>query len=122
MLVKDKTRDIAILRTMGARRGAVLRIFLLCGGVIGCGGTLAGFVLGLGIALNFDALREGLLWLEETGLFGAELRFLIGLPSVVNGREVAVILVLGLGLSVLATLWPSWRAARIDPAEALRHG
>ena len=122
MLVKDKTRDIAILRTMGAKRGAVLRIFLLCGGVIGCGGTLAGFALGLGIALNFDTLREGLLWLEETGLFGAELRFLIGLPSIVNGREVAVILALGLALSLLATLWPSWRAARIDPAEALRHG
>jgi lipoprotein-releasing system permease protein len=122
MLVKDKGRDIAILRTMGAKRGAVLRIFLLCGATIGCGGTLLGFALGLGIAANFDALRAVLAWLEETGLFGAELRFLMGLPSVVDAREVAVILALGLGLSLLATLWPSWRAARIDPAEALRHG
>jgi lipoprotein-releasing system permease protein len=122
MLVKDKGRDIAILRTMGARRGAILRIFLLCGATIGCGGTLLGFGLGLGIATNFDALRRALLWLEETGLFGAELRFLIGLPSVVDPTEVGIILALGLGLSLLATLWPSWRAARIDPAEALRHG
>ncbi|MBW6397580.1 lipoprotein-releasing ABC transporter permease subunit [Roseomonas sp. HJA6] len=122
MLVKDKGRDIAILRTMGAKRGAVLRIFLLCGATIGCGGTLLGFALGLGIATNFDALRRGLLWLESTGLFGAELRFLIGLPSVVDPQEVGIILALGLGLSLLATLWPSWRAARIDPAEALRHG
>jgi len=122
MMVKDKGRDIAILRTMGAKRGAVLRIFLLCGATIGCGGTLLGFALGLGIAANFDALRRFLLWLESTGLFGAELRFLIGLPSVVDPKEVGIILALGLGLSLLATLWPSWRAARIDPAEALRHG
>jgi lipoprotein-releasing system permease protein len=122
MLVKDKTRDIAILRTIGARRGAILRIFLLCGATIGCGGTLAGFLLGLSIATNFDALRAALARLEATGLFGAELRFLIGLPSLVDWREVVVILLLGFGLSLLATLWPSWRAARIEPAEALRHG
>ncbi|MEO3471584.1 lipoprotein-releasing ABC transporter permease subunit [Roseomonas sp. CAU 1739] len=122
MLVKDKGRDIAILRTMGARRGAVLRIFILCGATIGCGGTLAGFALGLGVATNFPALRNGLAWLEETGLFGAELRFLMQLPSVVEPGEVAVIVAMGFGLSLLATLWPSWRAARIDPAEALRHG
>ncbi len=122
MLVKDKGRDIAILRTMGARRGAILRIFILCGATIGCGGTLAGFALGLGVATNFPALRRGLAWLEETGLFGAELRFLMQLPSVVEPGEVAVIVAMGFGLSLLATLWPSWRAARIDPAEALRHG
>lgn len=122
MLVKDKGTDIAILRTMGAKRGAILRIFLLCGATIGCGGTLLGFALGLGIAANFDALRRFLLWLESTGLFGAELRFLIGLPSVVDPKEIGIILALGLGLSLLATIWPSWRAARIDPAEALRHG
>jgi len=122
MLVKDKGRDIAILRTMGAPRGAVMRIFILCGATIGCGGTLMGFALGLGIATNFPALRRGLAWLEETGLFGAELRFLMQLPSVVEVRDVAVIVATGFGLSLLATLYPSWRAARIDPAEALRHG
>ncbi len=122
MLVKDKGRDIAILRTMGAGRGAVLRIFLLCGAVIGCGGTLAGLALGLGIAMNFEGLRGLLRALEDSGLFGAELRFLIGLPSVVEARDVAIIAATGFGLSLAATLWPSWRAARIDPAEALRHG
>jgi lipoprotein-releasing system permease protein len=122
MLVKDKGRDIAILRTMGARRGAILRIFVLCGATVGCGGTLGGFALGLGIAANFEALRRFLAWLEESGLSGAELRFLMHLPSVIDAREVAVIVAMGFALSLLATLWPSWRAARIDPAEALRHG
>jgi lipoprotein-releasing system permease protein len=122
MLVKDKGRDIAILRTMGARRGAVLRIFILCGATIGCGGTLMGFALGIGIATNFDTLRGWLQALEDAGLSGAELRFLMNLPSVVEPRDVAVIVAMGLALSLLATLWPSWRAARIDPAEALRHG
>jgi len=122
MLVKDKGRDIAILRTMGAKRGAVLRIFILCGATIGCGGTLMGFALGLGIAANFETLRGWLRALEEAGITGAELRFLMNLPSVVEPRDVAVIVALGFALSLAATLWPSWRAARIDPAEALRHG
>jgi lipoprotein-releasing system permease protein len=122
MLVKDKGRDIAILRTMGARRASVLRIFILCGATIGCGGTLAGFGLGLGIASNFPALRALLQNLEGSVTLPAEMRFLMQLPSVVDAREVAVIVAMGFGLSLLATLWPSWRAARIDPAEALRHG
>ncbi|MCB4822487.1 lipoprotein-releasing ABC transporter permease subunit [Roseicella aerolata] len=122
MLVKDKGRDIAILRTMGAGRGAILRIFLLCGATVGCGGTLIGFALGLGIATNFDSLRAGLLALEGTPLFRPELLYLTQLPAVVDPREVAQVLAMGLGLSLLATLYPSWRAARIDPAQALRHG
>ena len=120
MLVKDKARDIAILRTMGAPRGAVLRIFILCGATIGCGGTLLGFGLGLGIAANFPALKALLLQLEASVVLPAELRFLMSLPSVVDAREVAIIVAMGFALSLLATLWPSWRAARIDPAEALR--
>jgi lipoprotein-releasing system permease protein len=122
MLVKDKGRDIAILRTLGAGRGAILRIFLLCGATVGCGGTLIGFLLGLGIATNFDSLRSWLLSLEGTPLFRPELLFLTQLPAVVDPREVALVLAMGLGLSLLATLYPSWRAARIDPIEALRHG
>ena len=122
MLVKDKGRDIAILRTMGAKRGAVLRIFLLCGASIGCGGTLIGFALGLGIAANFETLRGWLSALEGSGMLTPELRFLMTLPSRVDAREVVIIVATGFGLSLLATLWPSWRAARIDPAEALRHG
>ncbi|BDG72566.1 lipoprotein-releasing ABC transporter permease subunit [Roseomonas fluvialis] len=120
MLVKDKGRDIAILRTMGASRGAVLRIFILCGATIGCGGTLLGFGLGLGIAANFPALKALLLQIETSVALPAELRFLMSLPSVVDAREVAFIVAMGFALSLLATLWPSWRAARIDPAEALR--
>ncbi|RAI60195.1 lipoprotein-releasing ABC transporter permease subunit [Roseicella frigidaeris] len=122
MLVKDKGRDIAILRTMGARQGAILRIFLLCGATVGCGGTLIGFLLGLGIASNFDGLRAALLALEGTPFFRPELLFLTQLPAVVDPREVVLVLAMGLGLSLLATLYPSWRAARIDPARALRHG
>lgn len=120
MLVKDKGRDIAILRTMGATRGAVLRIFILCGATIGCGGTLLGFGLGLGIAANFPALKALLMQLETSFVLPAELRFLMSLPSVVDAREVTIIVAMGFALSLLATLWPSWRAARIDPAEALR--
>jgi lipoprotein-releasing system permease protein len=122
MLVKDKGRDIAILRTMGAGQGAILRIFLLAGALVGCGGTLIGFALGLGIATNFATLRGWLLALEGTPLFSAELLYLTQLPSLVNPREVLSVLVMGLLLSLAATLYPAWRAARIDPIRALRHG
>jgi lipoprotein-releasing system permease protein len=122
MLVKDKGRDIAVLRTMGATRGAILRIFLLCGGSVGVGGTLIGFAFGLLVCTNFETLRAGLLALRGTPLFSAELLYLTQLPAVVEPREVVQVLVMGLVLALLATLYPSWRAARIDPAEALRHG
>ncbi|MBX9596497.1 MAG: lipoprotein-releasing ABC transporter permease subunit [Roseomonas sp.] len=122
MLVKDKGRDIAILRTMGATRGAVLRIFLLCGGSVGCGGTLIGFALGLSVCLNFENLRAAVLALRGTPFFSQELLFIVQLPAVVDPREVVQVLVMGLALSLLATIYPSWRAARIDPAQALRHG
>jgi len=122
MLVKDKGRDIAILRTMGARRGAILRIFLLCGATVGCGGTLVGFALGLGIATNFPTLRGWLARLDAVVPLSPEIRFLMQLPSVVEPRDVLAILAMGLGLSLLATLYPSWRAARVDPVEGLRHG
>jgi len=122
MLVKDKGRDIAVLRTMGARRGAILRIFLLCGATLGGLGTLIGFGLGLAIASNFATLRGWLLALRDTPLFSPELYYLTQLPVVIEPREVLLVLGMGLALSLLATLYPSWRAARIDPAEALRHG
>ncbi len=122
MLVKDKGADIAILRTMGASRGSIMRIFLITGTSIGLSGTLAGFALGLVIAENVEAIRTGLNSLLHANLFPAELYFLSRLPSVVDPTDVVTVVCMTMGLSVLATLYPSWRAARLDPVEALRYG
>jgi lipoprotein-releasing system permease protein len=122
ILVKDKARDIAVLRTMGASSGAILRIFLLCGASVGVVGTLIGFVLGLAFCLNIETIRQALQALSGTELFSPEVYFLSRLPAVVNPMEVAQVVGMGLGLSLLATLYPSWRAARTDPVVALRNG
>jgi lipoprotein-releasing system permease protein len=122
MLVKDKSSDIAILRTMGATRGAIMRVFLITGASIGVVGTIAGFGLGLLISLNVESIRALLSRLTNTNLFPAELYFLSRLPAEVNGSEVATVVGLAFGLSLLATLYPSWRAARLDPVQALRYG
>jgi lipoprotein-releasing system permease protein len=121
MLVKDKGRDIAILRTMGATRGAIMRIFLICGTSIGVLGTGIGFALGLVFCLNIESIRQALQALTGTELFNAEVYFLTRLPAVVDPHEVVQVVLMGLGLSLLATLYPSWRAAKIDPVEALRN-
>ena len=121
MLVKDKGRDIAILRTMGATRGMIMRIFLIAGASVGVIGTMLGFVLGLAFAANIENIRRWIEGLTGTDLFAAEIYFLSRLPAVVDPTEVTTIVLMGLGLSFLATLNPSWRAARIDPAEALRY-
>jgi lipoprotein-releasing system permease protein len=121
MLVKDKGSDIAILRTMGATQGAVMRVFLITGSSIGVAGTLVGFLLGTVICLNADAIRRFFSWLTNTELFRPELYFLSRLPAEMNAGETTAILVMALGLSFLATLYPSWRAARLDPVEALRY-
>jgi len=121
MLVKDKGRDIAILRTMGATQGGVMRIFLITGAAIGVAGTMAGCALGLLLASNVEALRLFLNRLLNANLFPAELYFLSRLPSSVDIRDVAAIAAMALMLSVLATLYPSWRAAKLDPVEALRY-
>jgi lipoprotein-releasing system permease protein len=120
MLVKDKGRDIAILRTMGAGRGAVMRIFCLCGATIGGVGTAAGLALGLLFCAYIEPIRQGLMRLTGTTVFDPEIYFLTRIPAVVDAWEVAQVAGLGLALSLLATLVPSWRAARIDPVEALR--
>jgi lipoprotein-releasing system permease protein len=121
MLVKDKGRDIAILRTMGATRGSVMRVFFLAGASIGVVGTLSGLALGVAFADNITTLQR---WLESftgTNLFAAEVYFLSKLPAVIDWSEVTVVVLMGLGLSLLATIYPSWRAARLDPVEALRY-
>ncbi len=121
MLVKDKGRDIAVLRTMGATRGAVMRIFLLCGASIGILGTSIGFLLGLVFCLNIESIRQFIQMLSGTELFSAEIYFLTQLPAVVDPNEVIQVVLMGLGLSLLATLYPSWRAARTDPVVMLRN-
>jgi len=121
MLVKDKGRDIAVLRTVGATRGSILRIFLLAGASIGVAGTLIGFAIGLLFCLNIESIRQALQSLTGTELFNAEVYFLTRLPAVVDPMEVAQVVGMGLGLSLLATIYPSWRAARLDPVEGLRN-
>jgi lipoprotein-releasing system permease protein len=121
MLVKDKGSDIAILRTMGATQGAMMRVFLITGASIGVVGTLVGFLLGTIVCLNIEEIRRFLSWLTNTELFSPELYFLSKLPADMNLKETLAVLVMALGLSLLATLYPSWRAARLDPVEALRY-
>jgi lipoprotein-releasing system permease protein len=121
MLVKDKSSDVAILRTMGATQGAIMRVFLITGASIGVVGTVAGFVLGTIFCLNAESIRHFLSWLTNTELFSPELYFLSRLPAEMNAGETTAVVVMALGLSLLATLYPSWRAARLDPVEALRY-
>jgi lipoprotein-releasing system permease protein len=121
MLVKDKSADIAILRTMGATRGAVMRIFLIAGMSIGVVGTLAGFLLGVLFCDNIESIRQGLMHLTGWNLFPAEIYFLSHMPAEMDTGEVTTVVVMALALTFLATLYPSWRAARLDPVEALRY-
>ncbi|WP_428247076.1 lipoprotein-releasing ABC transporter permease subunit [Ferrovibrio sp.] len=121
MLVKDKGRDIAILRTMGAARGSILRVFVIAGASIGVIGTFFGFLLGLGFAANIEHIRQFLQSLTGWQLFPAEIYYLSRLPAKVDSNEVLYVVLMGLALSFLATLYPSWRAARLDPVEALRY-
>jgi lipoprotein-releasing system permease protein len=121
MLVKDKGRDIAILRTMGTTRGAIMRIFFIAGASIGIVGTIAGLILGVLVCLNIDRIRGLIGWLTDTELFPAELYYLSQLPADMDTGETATVVVMALVLSVLATVYPSWRASRLDPVEALRY-
>ena len=121
MLVKDKGRDIGILRTMGAGRGAVMRVFFITGASIGVVGTLAGLILGVLFCWNIESIRQGLSWITGIGLFPPDVYFLSKMPAEIDVGEVTTVVLMALSLSVLATLYPSWRAARLDPVEALRY-
>jgi lipoprotein-releasing system permease protein len=121
MLVKDKGSDIAILRTMGATQGSIMRIFLITGASIGVVGTLVGFLVGMAICFNIEAIRQFLSWVTSTELFDPTLYFLSKLPAEIDFGETAAVLIMSLTLSFLATLYPSWRAARLDPVDALRY-
>ena len=121
MLVKDKGPDIAIMRTMGASQGAIMRIFLITGSSIGVVGTLTGFGAGLLVCSYIEEIRRFMSWLTSTELFTPELYFLSRLPAIMDVRETVAVVAMALALSFLATLYPSWRAARLDPVEALRY-
>jgi lipoprotein-releasing system permease protein len=121
MLVREKGRDIAILRTMGAARGSILRIFIACGASVGIVGTALGVVLGLLISFNTESIQHWLEYMMGHRLFPDELYFLSHLPAKVDYSEVLMVVAMALALSFLATIYPARRAASIDPAEALRY-
>lgn len=121
MLVKDKGRDIAILRTMGASKGAVMRVFLITGASIGVVGTLAGLALGIIFCLNIQRIKDFVSWLTETAIFDPNVYYLTKLPARIDVAETTGIVLMALTLSVLATLYPSWKASKLDPVEALRY-
>ncbi len=121
MLVKDKGPDIAILRTMGATSGAVMRIFFMTGAAIGTVGTIAGVLLGVVVCLNIESIRQFFSWLTGTILFNPELYFLSELPAQMSMGETVSVVVMALVLSFIATIFPAWRASRLDPVQALRY-
>ncbi len=121
MLVKDKGSDIAILRTMGATSGAIMRIFFMTGAAIGVVGTLAGVILGVLVCLNIESIRQFFSWISGTVIFNPEVYFLSKLPAQMNMGETVSVVVMALTLSFLATIFPAWRASRLDPVQALRY-
>lgn len=121
MLVKDKGKDIAILRTMGATQSNMLKIFTLTGASIGFGGTVVGAIIGVTFAANIEAIRQFLESLTGTELFADEIYFLSQLPAIIDWQDVAVVVGMAFVLSIGATIYPAWRASRLDPVEALRY-
>jgi lipoprotein-releasing system permease protein len=121
MLVKDKGSDIAILRTMGASSGAVMRIFFMTGAAIGMVGTFAGVALGVIVCLNVESIRQFFSWISGTVLFDPQLYFLSQLPAEMDISETISVVIMALTLSFLATIFPAWRASKLDPVQALRY-
>jgi lipoprotein-releasing system permease protein len=121
MLVQDKGKGIAILRTMGATRATVLKIFFITGASVGVIGTVLGAALGIAFALNIEAIRQFIQALTRTNVFSPEIYFLSQLPAEVDSTEVVMVVVMALALSFLASIYPAWKAARLDPVEVLRY-
>ncbi|KAA3519972.1 lipoprotein-releasing ABC transporter permease subunit [Agrobacterium vitis] len=121
MLVKDKSSDIAILKTMGASSSSILRIFFMTGAAIGIAGTFAGVGLGVLVCLNIESIRNFFSWVSGTVLFDPQLYFLSKLPADMSFGETVSVIIMSLTLSFIATIFPAWRAARLDPVQALRY-
>ncbi|MDR2412045.1 MAG: FtsX-like permease family protein [Holosporales bacterium] len=121
MLVRDKMKDIAILRTLGATRGNILRIFFMVGAFIGTIGTLSGLGFGLLFTWNIETIRKGLEHLLKTNLFPEEVYFLSTLPAQLDVKDVTITVLTALLFSFLATLYPAWKASRCEPVEVLRY-
>lgn len=121
MLVKDKARDVAILRTMGATRGSIMRVFFITGAAIGTTGTLAGFLLGIFICQNIEEVRQALSWMLNTTLMPPEVFFLSRMKADIQTAEAASTVFFALSLSLAAVVYPAWKAAKLDPVEALRY-
>ena len=121
MLVKDKGRDIAILRTMGASKGSIMRVFLITGASIGIVGTIAGLILGVVFCWNIDTIKNAVTWITGTTVFDPSVYYLTRLPADIDVRETAGIVLMAFALSIVATIYPSWKASKLDPVEALRY-
>lgn len=121
MLVRSKNADIAVLRTMGASGGSIMRIFLMTGASIGLVGTVSGTVLGLLFCWKIGSIQHFIEQWSGAELFAAEIYFLSTLPAKIDPSEVGLVIAMAVGLSFLASLYPAWRASRIAPAEALRY-
>src|SRR5438128_1291153 len=113
--------EVGMLRTMGVTQGAIMRVFMMTGASVGVVGTVVGFLLALLVCLNIESIRRFLSWMTNTELFSPELYFLSKLPADLDAGETTAVVVMALSLSLLATLYPAWRAARLDPVEALRY-